>query len=111
MVFGFAVVVTAATCVFVGSVRNKVNLAPESSQSSERSIVPGATTLIVCVLNFVPVVDTVPLKVVVTVAVSALGADASAPRATSVTATRQRTARGRPRRIWECDGNAERAPH
>src|SRR4051794_7321392 len=110
MVFGLSVVVAAATCVFVGSVRKRVSLAPESSQSSERSIVPGATTLIVCVLNFVPDVDTVPLKVVVTVAVSALGADASAPRATSITAARQRTPRRRARRFWERVGTAERPP-
>src|SRR6059058_1062301 len=111
MVFGLAVVVTAATCGLVGSVRNRVRFEPVSSQSSDRLIVPAAATLIVCVLYFVPEIDTVPLKVVVVlVAVSALGADASAPNATSMTAASHRAPRMRPRRFWECDSTAERPP-
>jgi len=38
MLFGLAVVVTAATCVFVGSVRNSVRFDPVASQSSVMSI-------------------------------------------------------------------------
>ena len=79
------------------------------SQSRETLIVPGATTLMVCVLNVVPLVDTVPLNVLVRVAVSALGAETSAIIATSRMPDDQRRYRCRtPRRLC-CSVNLERS--
>jgi hypothetical protein len=72
------VVVTALTCTPLGSVKNSVSLADASSQSREMLMVPGATTAIVCVRNLVPVTDTELVKVLLDVAVSALG-DAISP--------------------------------
>src|SRR3954447_25041719 len=81
----------ALTCMPLGSVKNRVNLADTSSQSSETLIVPGATTAMVCVRNLVPVSDTELVKVLLSVAVSALGAVISPSIATARTAVGQRT--------------------
>ena len=54
-------------------------------------MVPGATTAIVCVRNLVPVTDTELVKVLLSVAVSALGAVISPSIATARTAIGQRT--------------------